>query len=490
MNEAVANLALTPDDFLAMLPIWILTGAALLSLIVDLIWRKRGAELAGWVSLFGIVLATWGLWVVKDMTRSLFSGMVILDPFSIFFMGLFLLIAFLSILFSWDYIKRTDIFRGEYYSLLLFATLGMMFMALANDLIIVFLGLELMSLCLYVLAGFRRTRFESTEAAMKYFLLGAFASGFLLMGIAYLYGATGTTNLTLIGAQLIESPLANNAFLLLGGTLLLIGLAFKVSAVPFHMWTPDAYQGAPTSVTAFMSAGAKAAGFAALIRVLYQSLSFVEIDWALFMQWMVIATLIVGNVVAIMQNNLKRMLAYSSIAHAGYILVGITAGGTAGYTAVVFYIAIYSIMTLGAFGTLTLLGRGRDERMDVRELGGVARSNPILAALFALFMLGLAGIPPTAGFVGKLFLFRAAIDAGFLGLVIVALLSSVVSVYYYLRPVVVMYMQEPSGSPIEITRSSAAALALIVAAVFTLWLGIQPGGLAEAAAISILGMYP
>ncbi len=256
------------------------------------------------------------------------------------------------------------------------------------------------------------------------------------------------------------------------------------------MWTPDAYEGAPTSVTAFMSAGAKAAGFAALIRILYQSLTFVEIDWSLFMQWMVIATLIVGNVVAILQNNLKRMLAYSSIAHAGYILVGVTAGGTAGYSAVLFYIAIYSILTLGAFGTLTLLGRGLDERVDVREMGGIGRRNPILAALFTLFMLGLAGIPPTAGFVGKLFLFRAAIDAGYLGLVIVALLSSVVSVYYYLRPVVVMYMQEPLGSPVEITRSSATALALVVAAGFTLWLGIQPGGLAEAAAISILGLYP
>jgi NADH-quinone oxidoreductase subunit N len=353
-----------------------------------------------------------------------------------------------------------------------------------------FLGLELMSLCLYVLAGFRRVRFESTEAAMKYFLLGAFASGFLLYGIAFLYGATGTTNLERMGGWLVESPLAGGAMVLTGTALALVGFAFKISAVPFHMWTPDAYEGAPTSVTAFMSAGAKAAGFAALVRVAAVVLSHVPVPLGALLGGVTVLTLVVGNVVAILQTNLKRMLAYSSIAHAGYALVGVVAGGPKGHAAVLFYLAVYAALALGAFGTLTLLGRGLDERLDVRELGGVGKRHPWLAALFTLFLLGLAGIPPTAGFAGKLYLFQAAVEAGHVKLVIVALLASVVSVYYYLRPVVVMYMQEPTGSPVELSRSWAAGLALAVTALVTLALGVLPGGMAESAARSVLTLLP
>ena len=490
MAEAVQSFVFTGEDAFALLPIFVLTAVALVALCLDLFDRKNGAVWAGWVSLIGLAGAAWAVFATQGVNRSVLSNALVIDPFGLFFTSLFIGIAFLSVLFSWDYVKRTSILRGEYYALLLFATLGMIFMSLANDLMVIFLGLELMSLSLYILAGFRRTRFESTEAAMKYFLLGAFASGFLVYGIALLYGATGTTNLSRMSGLLIESPLAGNAFLLIGALLILIGFGFKVSAVPFHMWTPDAYEGAPTSVTAFMSAGAKAAGFAALVRVVSQAFDLVDIDWAAFLQWIVIATLIVGNVVALMQNNLKRMLAYSSIAHAGYVLVGISAGGTTGYSAVLFYLVVYSIMTLGAFGALTLLGRGQDERVDVRELGGLAKRNPILAAVFTIFMLGLAGIPPTAGFIGKLYLFRAAIEADLLPLVILALLMSVVSVYYYLRPVVVMYMQEPAGSPVEVSRSAAAAIALVIAGVFTLFLGVLPGGLAETATASVLGMFP
>ena len=359
MVDAVQSFGFTAGDAWALLPIWVISGVALVALCVDLFDRKNGAVWAAWVSLIGLAGAAWAVWATRDVNRTLLSDLLVIDPFGLFFTALFVGIAFLSILFSWDYVKRIAILRGEYYALLLLSTLGMIFMALANDLMVVFLGLELMSLCLYVLAGFRRTRIESTEAAMKYFLLGAFASGFLVYGIALLYGATGTTNLSRMTGLLVESPLSGNAFLLVGALLVLIGFAFKVSAVPFHMWTPDAYEGAPTSVTAFMSAGAKAAGFAALVRVISQAFDLVEIDWTAFLQWVVIATLIVGNVVAIMQNNLKRMLAYSSIAHAGYVLVGISAGGTEGYAAVLFYLVVYSIMTLGAFGALTLLGRGR-----------------------------------------------------------------------------------------------------------------------------------
>ncbi|HKA23842.1 MAG TPA: NADH-quinone oxidoreductase subunit N [Candidatus Eisenbacteria bacterium] len=481
---------MSSTDAMSLLPVWVLTGVALLALTVDLFSRKRGAMWSAWVSLIGLFATGLAIWQVRGLDRTVFAGMVRVDPFSQFFSAVIVGVTIVSVLFSWDYLKRTEILRGEYYALMLFAALGMIFMAQANDLIMVFLGLELMSLALYVLAGFRLGRMESTEAAMKYFLLGAFASGFLLYGIAFLYGATGSTNLERISGYLIESPLAGSPLVLLGIALALVGFAFKIAAVPFHMWTPDAYEGAPTSVTAFMAAGSKAAAFAALVRVSSMVLAHVPITTASVLEVVAILTLVVGNVVAILQSNLKRMLAYSSIAHAGYALVGVIAGGPDGHAAVLFYMATYAAMTLGAFGTLTLLGRGMDERVDVRELGGVGKRHPILAALFTLFMLGLAGIPPTAGFVGKLYLFRAGVETHHVQLVIVALLASVVSVYYYLRPVVVMYMQEPSGSPVEVSRSGAASVALAISASITLVVGVLPGGLADSALRSVLSLLP
>src|SRR5262245_11670500 len=477
-------------DAMAMLPVWVLTGVALLALTVDLFSRKRGAVWSAWTALIGLLATGWAIVQVRGLDRTVFAGMVRADALSVFFSAVIVGVTIVSILFSWDYLKRTDIQRGEYYSLMLFAALGMTFMAQANDLIMVFLGLELMSLSLYVLVGLRPGRIESTEAAMKYFLLGAFASGFLVYGIAFLYGATGTTNLERMAGYLVESPLAGSPLVLIGVGLTLVGFAFKIAAVPFHMWTPDAYEGAPTSVTAFMAAGSKAAAFAALVRVSALVLAHVPITAASVLEVVTMLTLIVGNVVAILQSNMKRMLAYSSIAHAGYALVGIVAGGADGHAAVLFYMATYAAMTLGAFGVLTLLGRGMDERVDVRELGGVGKRHPILAALFTLFLLGLAGIPPTAGFVGKLYLFRAGVETHHVYLVIVALLASVASVYYYLRPVVVMYMQEPSGSPIEVSRSGAAALALGIAASITIVIGVLPGGLAENALRSVLSLLP
>jgi NADH-quinone oxidoreductase subunit N len=483
-------MAVSAQDLFALLPVWVLAGAASLTLLADLLSRRRGATWSAWTALAGLVATGLSVWAVRGVDRPVLGGMLVVDPFSTFFAALITAIALVALLFSWDYVRRTDIHRGEYYALLLFSALGMMLMAQAADLIMVFLGLELMSLCLYVLAGFRRARPESTEAAMKYFLLGAFASGFLLYGIALLYGATGTTNLERMAGYLVESPLAGGVLLLAGVVLTLVGFAFKISAVPFHMWTPDAYEGAPTSVTAFMSAGAKAAGFAALVRLAAQVLPHVAIDLGALLTTITVLTLVVGNVVAILQNSVKRMLAYSSIAHAGYALVGVVAGGPDGNAAVLFYLAVYAVMALGAFGTLTLLGRGLDERVELRDLGGVGRRHPALALVFTLFMLGLAGIPPTAGFAGKLYLFRAAVASGHTGLVVVALLASVVSVYYYLRPVVVMYMQEPAGSPVEISRSGAAGLALFLTALATLVMGVLPGGFAEAAMRGVLTLLP
>jgi NADH-quinone oxidoreductase subunit N len=278
------------------------------------------------VSLLTLAAAALCVWRVRDIKRSLFDGMFVHDGFTVFFTLLFCGITAVSVLLSWDYVKRMKINHAEYYALLLCATLGMIIMAASNDLITIFVGLELMSLALYVLVGFRRGRLESNEAALKYFLLGAFSTGFLLYGIALLYGATGTTNLGVMTAFLADSPRLDNPLLLLGSLLLLVGFAFKVAAVPFHMWTPDAYEGAPTTVTGYMSVGAKAAGFAALLRVVLLALADLQTDWRPILTWLAILTMTVGNVTALLQNNLKRMLAYSSIAHAGYVLVALVAG--------------------------------------------------------------------------------------------------------------------------------------------------------------------
>jgi NADH-quinone oxidoreductase subunit N len=346
-----------------------------------------------------------------------------------------------------------------------------------------------MSLALYVMVGSRRGQLESNEAALKYFLLGAFASGFLLYGIALIYGATGSTNLRAITAFMSDSPLGDSPLFLVGTLLLLVGFGFKVAAVPFHMWTPDAYEGAPTSVTAFMSAGAKAAGFAALLRVAGTALSATEVDWRPILTGLAILTMTVGNVSALLQNNVKRMLAYSSIAHAGYVLVALAAGGSAGASSAVFYLAVYSFMNLGAFGILALLGRGQDERVLVSDLAGLGFRQPLLGLAMSVFMVSLGGIPPTAGFMGKVYVFGSALEAGLVPLVVVGVLNSVVSVFYYLRITVAMYMsEEPAGGPVEVSWAAPAAVALIATLVLTLWWGIQAQALLQTAQQSVRGL--
>jgi NADH-quinone oxidoreductase subunit N len=346
-----------------------------------------------------------------------------------------------------------------------------------------------MSLSLYVLVGFRRNLLESNEAALKYFLLGAFASGFLLYGIALLYGATGSTNLKAIGDFLGDTPIAGNGLVIGGGLLVLTGFLFKVAAAPFHMWTPDAYQGAPTSVTGFMSAGAKAAGFAALLRIVLRALPTLQHDWQPLLAVIAMLTMTVGNVTALLQNNLKRMLAYSSIAHAGYVLVALVAGGFEGYGAAVFYLAIYSVMTQGAFALLTMLGRDQDEPMLVSDLAGMGFRRPFVGLALTLFMISLGGIPPTAGFMGKLMVFNAAVKAGLIQpLVIVGVINSVISVYYYLRVTVALYMREPEGEPTAFSWNVPAALAVLLTAALTIYLGFNAQSLWIEAQRSVLGL--
>lgn len=462
-----------PVDWWALGAVIALTAGCLLLLLLEFLPVGPKSSRGALVSLAALGASAFAVLRVADDRRSIFDGMFVHDGMTVFFTLLFCAIGVLSVLMSWDYLKRTRINQAEYYALLLTSVLGMVIMAASNDLITIFLGLELMSLSLYVLVGFRRTRLESNEAALKYFLLGAFASGFLLYGIALLYGATGTTDLGRMGAFLADSPMLSNPLLLVGALMVLAGFAFKVAAVPFHMWTPDAYEGAPTSVTGFMSAGAKAAGFAALLRFGLKAMGPLEEQWMPLLGVIAMLTMTVGNVTALLQQNLKRMLAYSSIAHAGYILVAIVAGGPDGASAAVFYLAVYSFMNIGAFAILTMMGKGRDERVLMSDLAGLGFRKPFLGLAMTVFMVSLGGIPPTAGFMGKVQVFGAAVDAGLFPLVIVGVLNSVVAVFYYLRVTVAMYMREPEGEPVAVSQGAPALLCVALTLLVTLWLGVQ-----------------
>jgi NADH-quinone oxidoreductase subunit N len=388
-----------------------------------------------------------------------------------FFAMVFAASGALTVMLSRSYTAREGIEHGEYYALILFAVAGMMLMAGAADLIILFLGLELMSISFYILAGFARRRMTSNEAALKYFLLGAFATGFLLYGIALLYGSTGTTNIaaiTTMAGSLLNSPL-----FLVGLGLVLIGFAFKIAAVPFHMWVPDVYEGSPTTVSAFMSTGGKAAAFSAILLVFAPKV--VELTWQIQDLLAVIAALsmIVGNVIAIAQSNIKRMLAYSSIAHAGYILTGVVAANAYGSQGVLYYLAAYTVMNVGAFGVLSVLEKEEGKGLTFDEYTGLSSAKPLVAGLMALFMFSLAGIPPFAGFFGKYYVFAGAIQAGFTWLAIVGVLMSLVSAYYYLRLVVVMYFREPAGA-FGGPESRLAMSALLVSAIVIVGLGLFP----------------
>jgi NADH-quinone oxidoreductase subunit N len=402
--------------------------------------------------------------------------MLAADDFALFFNGIFCLSTGLVLLLSVGYARRQGIDHGEYYVLLLFAAVGMMLMGSALDLLVVFLGLELMSLSLYVLAGSFRTRATGNESAMKYFLLGAFSSGFFLYGIALLYGATGTTNLARLAAVLETAGAAQEPLVLAGFALLLVGFGFKISAVPFHQWAPDVYEGAPTAVAALIATGSKAAALAALLRVLL-AMRVIQPDWTLLLWLLAATTMTVGNVVALAQRNLKRMLAYSSVAHVGYMLVGITAGVDLGGAAVLYYLVVYTVATVGAFGVILLLERDGGEAVDLDAYGGLAAAHPVLAVVLTVCLLSLIGLPPTAGFVGKFYLFSAAIRGGFVWLAIVAVLNSVAAAYYYLRLIVYMYMRDPEKDGVRAVLTPAAGLALAVAVWVTLYLGVLPGGI-------------
>lgn len=466
-----------------LLPALIVVSTAIVVLMLDLLPPRESKAHLALVALGGVIaallatLATWG------RAGRGFRDMIVLDDYALFFHLVICYAAALVVLVSVDYLRRAGVESGESYGLLLFATAGMMVLVSANDLIVVFLAIELMSLSLYVLAGLFKWRREAGEASMKYFLLGVFASAFLLYGIALIYGATGTTNFDRVAAAAAAAP--HDRLFLIGLGLLIVGFGFKISSVPFHMWAPDVYQGAPTSVTAFIATGSKAAVFAALIRLLVAGLRTAEPNSTMLLWVLAAVTMTVGNVVAIAQSNLKRMLAYSSIAHVGYMLVGLVAGGLAGAGAVLFYLLAYTFTTVGTFGVVALCQRAGDEAVEVRDYAGLGRRHPVLALSLSLFVLSLVGIPPLGGFVGKFYVFGSAVRAGYIWLAVIAVLNSAVAAYYYLRVIVQMYMQEPEGAAASLAPSFAGSLALVIALTGVLALGVVPGPFADLAQAAV-----
>jgi NADH-quinone oxidoreductase subunit N len=467
------------------LPALLVGTFAVVVLMVDLFSPAGQRANAGLITLIGIGLGLWAVVRLWGTDATLFGGMIVVDAPSLWFQVVFLVVTFITVLLSMQYAAEEGLEQGEYYALLLFALLGAMLMAAGGDLLIIFLGLEIMSLAQYILAGMRHNVLKSSESALKYFLLGAFATGFLLYGMSLLYGATGTTNLTAITTAVREGGLADHPLLTIGMGLMVVGFGFKIAAVPFHMWTPDVYEGAPTPVTAFMSTGVKAAGFAALARVFLTALSDLQGSWTPIFWGMAVLTMVVGNVAAITQPNIKRMLAYSSIAHAGYLLIAMAAAGPAGLTGLLFYLLAYAFMNLGAFAVVVALEQREDRHLLLEDYGGLGFRYPLLGLAMALFMFSLSGLPPTAGFMAKFYVFSAAVEQGYIVLVVIGVLNSLISLYYYLRPIVLMYMQEPKAEVPALRLNPFLVTGLVLALLGTLHLGLFPSrllGLAQAAA--------
>jgi NADH-quinone oxidoreductase subunit N len=471
-------------DWAAGTPLLILTGAALLLLLVSAVSTARparGTYATVTVLASGFTIASAGfLWSrVTDPERGPFTtaaNALTVDGFTVFFIVVIALGIALAALLADDYLRRENLDGPELYVLMLLSGAGGIIMAMANDLVVVFLGLETLSIALYVLAGYHRRRSESRESAMKYFVLGAFSSAFLLYGIAFVYGGTGSTNLGRIAGFLAGNNLENRGLLLAGFALLIVGLGFKVSAVPFHVWTPDVYQGAPTPVTAFMASASKAAAFAALLRVFVSTFEGYRLDWQPLVWVLAVLTLIVGSVLAIVQDDVKRMMAYSSIAHAGFILVGVQAASDRGTSAALFYLLAYTFMIVGTFGVATIVGGLGDDAHRIDAYRGLSRRRPGLALTFAVFLLAQAGVPLTTGFLAKFYVIGAAVESHSYALAIIAMVSAVVSAFLYLRVIVAMYMADDddvaSGPRIRVPLGAGIALAVAVA--FTLGFGVLP----------------
>jgi NADH-quinone oxidoreductase subunit N len=476
-----------PVDWWAIAPELAMFAAAV-SIVLLRSVARRGRhvfDVSVGIAMVGIVAAAAFSAVQMHIVRDdgpyqAIAGMVAVDGFSVFVRITVLLATALALLVSISYLRRERLEGPEYLALVLLSATGMMLMASANDLVVVFLALEVLSIALYVLAAFDRRRVESQEAGFKYFVLGAFSSAILLYGIAFVYGATGSTSLTHIARFLADTTLLEAGGLHVGLALLLVGLGFKVAAVPFHMWTPDVYQGAPTPVTAFMAGATKAAAFAAILRIFVGSFSVHAADWRPVVFALAVASLAVGSVGALRQTDVKRMLAYSSIAHAGYVLIGVQAASDRGTAAALFYVLVYALMVIGAFGVVTVVGQRSDDRHDLDGYRGLGAGDPWLAGLLTLFLLAQAGVPLTAGFVAKLSVFSAAVDAGQYALALVGMVAAVVAAVVYLRIVVTMYTVEGAGPAVPRARVDlASGTAIWSTAVAMLLIGTVPGSVLD-----------
>jgi NADH-quinone oxidoreductase subunit N len=460
----------------AILPLVILVAWACGLLLLDVFFLKNRRTMTAALAALGLLVTLGVVLARSGSTTSGFGGMVVVDRFSNFLDVLLLVSGLAGVALAYDYLRRTGIEKGEYYVLLLFAIVGMMLMGMSADLIMIFLALELLSIPLYVLAGIAVPRLASEEAAIKYFLLGAFSSGFFVYGTALVFGATGTTALRNIVA-VVGAGQYNGTLLMFGGALVLVGLSFKVALVPFHMWTPDVYHGAPSAVTAFMAVGAKAAGFAALLRIFVLAFPVLAIDFTPVLWTLAALTMVIGNVVAVAQRNIKRLLAYSSIAHAGYIMMALVPYGQKTVSAdsvasALFYLVAYAFTNFAAWSVVIALEQAGEKGLNLENYAGLGRKKPALAAVMAVAMLSFTGVPPTLGFFGKFYLFRTVVEGGFIGLALIGVLTSLISAYYYLRVIVVMYMQD--GEPVVhyepwlYLTAYGAAVGTVVLSIFSL----------------------
>jgi NADH-quinone oxidoreductase subunit N len=470
----------------AAIPILIVVLSAVAAMLAEA-FRHPGERMPMWllgvIGLGGALASSIFLW---DTDATSF-GVVRADNFALFINVILCIIGMLTMVFSNDVVDRDDLPAGEYYALTLFAISGMMLMAAAIDLLVIFLALEVLSLAVYVLTALRRASEPGAEAAFKYFLLGAFSSAFFLYGIAFAFTIAGSTRLDDVGTAIASGPTATLALLAMG--LLVVGFAFKVSAVPFHMWTPDAYEGAPTIVTAFMSTGVKAAAFAAFARVFLSTFEPMQGQWVPVLAVVSALTMIVGTVVGVLQTNIKRMLAYSSIAHAGYLLLGIVSANASGKAAVLFYLLAYAVANIGALGIVALLGTADHQHDQLRDFAGLWKTRPGLAGLMTIFLLSLGGFPPLAGFIGKWYIFAAAVQDGHYTLAVIGVLSSVVSVFFYLRIVVMMYMTEETTAAPRPALSIPAMTGLGLATLATFYLGVLPTRVIDYALQSIQTIF-
>ena len=453
----------------------IITVSAVVTLLLAAFGRRESiGAVAGAVALTGAGLAMIFTCYLWDASASIFNDLYTIDNFGTFFKGLALIVAMLVTLLSLSYVEREDIIKGEYYSLLLFGVLGMMIMVSSNHFITIFIGLEVMSIAIYVLCGLLSGNPRSAEASLKYFLLGAFATAFLLYGMALIYATTGILDIREIANYVVSGNFGLTPMFMIGIALLIVGFGFKTASVPFHMWTPDVYQGAPTSITAYMATGIKAAAFGAFLRIFYTAFLPFLVNWSGMIWLIAVATMTLGNITALVQDDVKRMLAYSSIAHAGYILIAFVIGDQVSSASILFYLLVYTFMNIGAFTIVILMGRKGAENTGIESYAGLAGRHPLIALSMSIFLLSLAGIPPLAGFMGKFYVLSAAVKAQYYWLAVIGVLNSVVAVYYYLRVIMAMYFKESSGEFRRTAFSPAYSLVIIISLWALFHMGVFP----------------